>query len=136
MSSAEKAAFVKRLGADVIVNYRTEDLTETVRACTDGAGVDVAFDTVGGRVLDDCFPCVKPYGDLVTILQPTADTTWGEARKRNLRISLELMLSPVLLGLESAMQHQGNILRQSAALFDAGKLEIALAGQFTLNEAA
>lgn len=46
------------------------------------------------------------------------------------------MLSPVLQGLESAMQHQGDILHQCATLFGTGKLEIAVAGQFPLNEAA
>jgi NADPH2:quinone reductase len=79
---------------------------------------------------------VKPYGDVVTILAPTADTQWGEARTRNLRFSMELMLSPVMLGLESAKRHQADILRRCAALFDQGRLRIAVAGRYPLDQAA
>ena len=101
-----------------------------------GKGVDVAFDTVGPPDLQNCFDCVKPYGDVVTILQPAADTNWSEARKRNIRFSFELMLTPVLLELEDAKQHQGEILRQCAALFDENKLAIELAKTFSLSEAS
>lgn len=102
VSSEEKANFVRRLGVDKIINYRTQDLISEVSQWTDGKGVDIAFDTVGPEVLQTCFQCVRPYGDVVTILQPASDTDWGEARKRNVRLSFELMLTPVLLELENA----------------------------------
>jgi NADPH2:quinone reductase len=136
VSTEEKAALARQLGAERTIDYRNEDLTAAVLAWTDQQGVDVAFDTVGGAVLDACFACVKPYGDVVTILSPTANTAWGEARQRNLRLSLELMLSPVMLGLEAAKQHQGDILRQCATLFDQRLLRIVIAARFGLDEAA
>lgn len=136
VSNDDKAAFARQLGAEHVINYRREDVTAAVLAWTDQQGVDIAFDTVGGKVLDDCFSSVKPYGDVVTILAPTADTQWGEARTRNLRFSMELMLSPVMLGLESAKRHQANILRRCAALFDQGRLRIAVAGRYPLDQAA
>ena len=82
VSSPEKAAFVERLGADKSINYKAQDVVTEVLNWTAGKGVDVAFDTVGPAVLQNCFDCVKPYGDVVTILQPAADTDWSEARKR------------------------------------------------------
>ena len=136
VSNEEKANFVKQLGANLIINYRTQDVIAEVMRWTDGNGVDVAFDTVGPKVLQSCFQCVKPYGDVVTILQATAETDWGEARKRNVRFSHELMLSPVLLELEQAKHHQAEILRQCATLFDNKKLSIAIARTFKLSEAA
>jgi NADPH:quinone reductase len=136
VSDDDKAAFARQLGAEHVINYRHEDVTAAVLAWTDQQGVDIAFDTVGGKVLDDCFSCAKPYGDVVTILAPTADTQWGEARTRNLRFSMELMLSPVLLGLESAKRHQADILRRCAALFDQSRLRIAIAARFPLDQAA
>lgn len=136
VSSDEKAAFVKRLGADKSINYPTQDVDAQVSSWTAGKGVDIAFDTVGPDVLRSCFNCVKPYGDVVTILQPAADTDWGEARKRNVRLSLEMMLTPVLLELESAKQHQGEILRQCAELLNEKKLTIELAKTFILEEAS
>uniref|UniRef100_UPI0035AE2AD8 zinc-binding dehydrogenase n=1 Tax=Nitrosomonas sp. TaxID=42353 RepID=UPI0035AE2AD8 len=105
VSSEEKAQFVKNLGADCIVNYGTQDIVAEVLRCTGGKGVDIALDTVGPAVLQSCFRCVKPYGDVVTILQATVETDWSEARKRNVRFSHELMLSPVLLELEEAKRH-------------------------------
>ncbi len=133
VSNDEKAAFVKQLGADDTINYRDEDVVARVMALTEGQGVNMAFDTVGGTVLQSCFACVRPYGDVVTILQPTVDTDWSEARKRNLRFSFELMLSPVMLGLEEAKAHQGAILRQCAALFDGGKLAVTVAASYPLD---
>lgn len=136
VSSEEKAAFVKQLGADWVINYRTQDVTAEVKRYTADEGVDIAFDTVGGAVLQSCFYCVKPYGDVVTILQSAAETDWGEARKRNVRFSHELMLTPVLLELEAPKQHQGSILRQCAALFDENKLTVRIAHAFALKDAA
>ncbi|NBQ67561.1 MAG: alcohol dehydrogenase [Nitrosomonadaceae bacterium] len=136
VSSEEKAQFVQQLGADFIINYRTHDVAAEVLRWTDGNGVDIAFDTVGPEVLQSCFDCVKPYGDVVTILQPSPDNDWSEARKRNVRFSLELMLSPVLLELEEAKRHQGEILRQCAALFDDNKLTVKIARTFALADAA
>ena len=136
VSNAEKAAFVAQLGADKTINYKTQEVVTEVLNWTDGKGVDVAFDTVGPAVLQNCFDCVKPYGDVVTILQPAANTDWSEARKRNVRFSMELMLTPILLELEDAKQHQGEILRQCAALFDENKLTVRLAKTFSLSEAS
>lgn len=136
VSNAEKANFVKRLGADQIIHYPTQDVIAEVLQYTDGKGVDIAFDTVGADVLQSCFSCIKPYGDVVTILQPTKDIDWGEARKRNVRFSLELMLSPVLMELDDAKCHQADILRQCAALFEQGRLAVEIAQTFDLSNAA
>lgn len=135
-SNEEKADFVKRLGADKIINYRTQDVVAEIIQWTAGKGVDIAFDTVGADVLQSCFSCVKPYGDVVTILQPAPDTNWSEARVRNVRFSLEMMLSPVLMELQKAKLHQAEILQQCAALFDERKLSIEIARSFDLAEAA
>jgi NADPH2:quinone reductase len=76
------------------------------------------------------------YGDVVTILEPDAATNWKTARSRNLRISLELMLTPLLQGLVAAQQHQAEILKQCAQWIDEGKLKIHLSETYPLKEAA
>lgn len=48
-SSDEKLAACKAHGADVLVNYETDDLREALRAATGGRGPDVIYDPVGGR---------------------------------------------------------------------------------------
>jgi NADPH2:quinone reductase len=47
-SSAEKLDVCKSRGADVLVNYATDDLREALKAATNGKGVDVVYDCVGG----------------------------------------------------------------------------------------
>ena len=49
--SDEKAAACRDLGADVAINYRTQDFAEVVKAETDGAGVDVILDIIGAKYL-------------------------------------------------------------------------------------
>jgi NADPH2:quinone reductase len=47
-SSDEKLAFTRQHGADATVNYARENLRDALRAHTDGRGVDVVYDPVGG----------------------------------------------------------------------------------------
>ena len=47
-SSAEKLEVCRQHGADMLVNYEQEDLRERIKALTDGKGVDVVYDPVGG----------------------------------------------------------------------------------------
>ena len=136
VSSQEKANFVRRIGADYPIFYQQTDFVQAALNWTNGEGVDLLFDTVGKDTLQKSFPAVRVYGDVVTILEPTADTVWKAARSRNLRISLELMLTPMLQGLVSAQEHQTDILRQCAKWMDAGELKIHVAHQFPLKDAA
>lgn len=136
VSNVEKAAFAKQLGANEIIFYKSQNVADEVINWTNGEGVDIAFDTVGPPALENCFNCVKPYGDVVTILQPTANTNWSEARIRNARFSFELMLTPLILELEDAKQHQGDILQRCAELIDEDKLKIEVAKVFELKDAA
>jgi NADPH2:quinone reductase len=60
--SEDKLRFCRELGAAVGVNYRQGDFVEAVLAATDGKGVDVAFDTVGGDVTLKTFRCMAFNG--------------------------------------------------------------------------
>ena len=48
----DKCKFCEDLGAEVAVDYRRVDLVERVRELTDGNGVDVVYDPVGGDIFD------------------------------------------------------------------------------------
>ena len=47
-SSPEKLELCKQLGADEVINYTTEDLKGRIKELTEGRGVDVVYDPVGG----------------------------------------------------------------------------------------
>lgn len=48
-SSDEKLEVCKAHGADELINYSSQDLREAINALTDGKGVDVVYDPVGGK---------------------------------------------------------------------------------------
>jgi NADPH:quinone reductase-like Zn-dependent oxidoreductase len=60
-ASAANHAYVRGLGADQIIDYKTEDFTAIGPVC------DVVFDTVGGEVRPGCYDVLKPGGKLVWI---------------------------------------------------------------------
>ncbi|MBD2196118.1 MULTISPECIES: zinc-dependent alcohol dehydrogenase family protein [Calothrix] len=136
VSSQEKANFVKQLGADEVIFYQQTDFVQAALDWTGGEGVDLAFDTIGGETFHKTFPAVRVYGDIVTILEPDANTVWKAARMRNLRIGLELMLTPMLQGMVEGLQHHAEILQQCATWIDEGKLKIHVSHKFPLAEAA
>lgn len=134
VSGTQKAEFVQELGADVVVNYRQHNWVQEVLDWTAGQGVDLALDTVGPAVFAASIPAVAHYGNLVTILDPGI-VDLKEARMRNLRIGLELMLTPMLRNLPSALAHQGEILRRCSEWIDADKLRIHVSEVFALEQA-
>jgi putative PIG3 family NAD(P)H quinone oxidoreductase len=65
--SDEKLQRCAALGADVTINYRTEDFVEKVRAATDGRGADVVLDNMGAKYLERNIAVLAPDGRLVII---------------------------------------------------------------------
>lgn len=136
VSSSEKVAFVKELGADLAINYKKEGVAEALLKWTDGSGVDVAFDTVGGDAFNQLAPAMAHYGDLVTLLQVPDDADWKNLRLKNVRVSHELMLSPMVYGLKEGARHHGDILEQCAQLVDENRLTVYVSNVLPLEEAA
>ena len=64
--SPEKVALVRKLGADVVINYRTDDFVAAVRDVTEGRGVDVVWESVGGDVFTRSFDCMAEGGRMVS----------------------------------------------------------------------
>jgi len=60
-ASARNHDYVKKLGADRVIDYQKEDFAKVVSDC------DVVFDTVGGDVRAGCYQVLKPGGRLVWI---------------------------------------------------------------------
>lgn len=65
--SAAKLEACRRLGADVVINYREQDFAEVIAADTDQAGVDVILDTIGAKYLDPNLRSLATGGRLVVI---------------------------------------------------------------------
>ena len=63
----EKLEVARQSGADVLIDYRTEDWVERVKSVTGGEGADVIYDPVGGDVFDGSTKCIAFEGRLLTI---------------------------------------------------------------------
>ncbi len=64
--AAEKLEIARQSGADVLINYRTEDWVARVKDVT-GGGADVIYDPVGGDVFDGSTRCIGFEGRLLVI---------------------------------------------------------------------
>jgi putative PIG3 family NAD(P)H quinone oxidoreductase len=65
--SATKCAAVERFGAAHAINYKESDFAAEVKRLTDGRGVDVVFDMVGGSYLESNLECLAPDGRITII---------------------------------------------------------------------
>jgi len=66
-SSEDKLAVCREHGADATLNYATEDLRERVKALTEGRGVDVVYDAVGGAYTEPAFRSLAWRGRLLVV---------------------------------------------------------------------
>ncbi len=87
--SDDKLARCRELGADAGINYKTESFPERIAALTDGEGVDVILDCIGGSYLEGNVASLRSRGRLVIIglMGGTkADVNLGLLVSRRLRV--------------------------------------------------
>ena len=63
----EKAAVARALGADVVVDRRTDDFVQVVKDVTHGRGADVVYDPVGGDAYQRSTKCLAFEGRIVVV---------------------------------------------------------------------
>ncbi len=64
-STPKKLELARSLGADVTIDYTQSDWAERVQAATDGEGVDLILEMVGGDVFEQSLNCLAPFGRMV-----------------------------------------------------------------------
>lgn len=64
--SDDKCAIAARNGADLTINYRTDNFVERVKQFTGGKGVDVVYDGVGAATFEPSLDCLRPRGLMVS----------------------------------------------------------------------
>lgn len=69
VSTELKASIVTRNGADHVVVGRDTDFVAAIKKLTDGRGVNVAYDGIGGETLTKTAKCIQPSGALVSVGQ-------------------------------------------------------------------
>jgi len=66
VGSDEKAEIAKANGCAHTINYTNEQIPEKVRELTDGKGVPVVFDSIGGATFKDSLDCLAPRGYMIS----------------------------------------------------------------------
>ena len=66
-STPDKLAIARQHGADEVIDYVTHNLRDRVLDLTDGKGVDVVFDPVGGEVFRQSMRCVGWEGRILVV---------------------------------------------------------------------
>jgi NADPH:quinone reductase-like Zn-dependent oxidoreductase len=89
VGSDDKIEFARSLGAEHVVNYRTQDFVEETKRWTGKRGADVVVEHIGGETFERSVYALGRLGTLVTI--GSHDTHWGRLDLRhvyskNLRI--------------------------------------------------
>src|SRR5215467_11437802 len=81
VGSDDKIDFAKALGAERVVNYRTQDFVEETKRWTGKRGVDVVIEHIGGDTFERSVQALTRLGTLVTI--GSHDTHWGRLDLRH-----------------------------------------------------
>lgn len=136
VGSAEKAEAARALGADLAINYKTEDFVEATRAFTDKRGADVILDMVGGPYIQRNIDCAAMDGRIVFIAFQGGAIAEVDFRKVMVR---RLSLTGTTLRPQSvaAKERLADGLRQTVwPWFDTGKVRPQVYRVFPLEQAA
>jgi len=125
-SSQEKLDKATELGADHVINHKTQKIKDEVRRITAKRGVDVVFEHVGTATWDDSIASLTPGGRLVT-----CGATTGYDAKLDLRLlfAKQLSLMGSYMGTKSELH---SVMRLVAA----GRFKPVIDKIFPLAEAA
>lgn len=122
-------AYVRSLGADRVIDYKTEDVCQALRHWS-AEGVDVVLDTVGPATLPQALDMLRPGGRLVNILTVTADGDVERDRQEAERRGLRKIVT--LIDFERARDS----MREITHLIDAGLVRVPAINELPLEDAA
>lgn len=133
--SEEKLAFCKNLGADVCINYKTEDFVARVKEETGGKGVDVILDSIGALYFKRNLESLNYDGRLFVI-----GTMGGTVAELDFRSLLAKRLTMQAAGLRTrSLENKAAIVREVEEkvwpAIVAGKVKPVVYKSFPLSEA-
>ncbi len=134
VSGEEKAEIARAMGADDIINYRSEAVDEYVERLTAGRGFDVVFDTVGGETIEKSLRATRIGGHMLGIAMRTTANI-SAIHERSLTVSGVFMVLPLLT--RDGLTHFPEILSTLDRWYQEGRFRpVVNPAEFTLNQVA
>jgi NADPH2:quinone reductase len=133
--TAEKAALARSAGADEVIIYTQADFVSEVKRLTNGAGVDVVYDSVGQSTFAGGLDCLKPRGMMVLWGQASGPVAPFDPQILNQKGSLYLTRP----SLGAYIATRAELLQRVDDLFtwlQAGELEVRIDRVFPLADVA
>jgi NADPH2:quinone reductase len=134
-STDEKLAVCREHGADVTINYSTQDLREAIKAATDGKGPDVIYDPVGGIYAEPAFRSIGWRGRYLVV-----GFANGEIPKLPLNLTLlkGASLIGVFWGEFAKREPKANLaaMRQLLGWLADGAIKPRISGRYALADTA
>ncbi len=131
-TSADKEAFIRAQGADTVVQIHEKNWVEQVMQATQGQGVDIVLETVGGEVGQQSLGCLAPNGRMVVY-----GTLTGAVTPVVTQMLIPKCLS--IIGYNTNIQSLADQMRASHALLRyiaSGQVHVTVDDTFPLIEAA
>lgn len=132
-SSDERLEPLHELGLDHGVNYAKPDWVQAVRAATGGRGVDLAVDSVGGKVLAGSVQCLAYRGRAITVGQAGRDPQLFDI---SVLAPGNHSLTGVFLGAEIVYERTREMIGRLVDDVAAGRLRVVVDRTFPLEDAA
>ena len=134
--SAGKVAACRALGADVVVDYGSQDFVAEVASATAGVGVDVVLDVIGGDYLERNIAALATKGRIIQVGvmagKPVLFNVGALLGKRASIIGTVLRARPVEEKISISQRFASEVL----PLFDAGVLQPVIDRRYQLDDIA
>lgn len=135
VSSEHKAAIARAHGCDHTIDYSREDVAKRVRELTDGAGVDVVFDSVGKDTFEGSLDSLKRRGLMVCVGTASGPIPPFDPQRLAMKGSLYLT-RPALADYIADPAEKNDLAGELFAHVAAGRIRIEINQRYALQDAA